>query len=569
MKKIILLLFIGLTGILNAQDIELAVGYVEQEETYWCSAASAKCVLDYKGINKSQCNIMEYVRTNSNGYGSLSCCFKPVTVCNNGVPLGIDNEKGSVKGVLWNFGNLPSKGFWNSLWITSIEDNLKLKRPVIIQLDYNNNPDAHAVVIYGIEKEKSDDYVYYMDPGPLPPVGTGGKQRLTWNTLLYNAMWWWRGTLEIKGCLLERDLPCHCYNLEHDVGVENGVDCGGSCEPCPTLPPPPPPPDPTKCSNCEWDPGEAVIDNQWVPDCGGACPPCADLPEEIIINDKIYEYYEYYKYEVMAKNNITAGNNVTVKSGAKVSFNVDEAGSITLLPGFKAVKGSNVSASTKDLSKYSRKCPDTLCSCAKVDGTVYSCLGYNHYSYLSIYFLLYAVKIEFEIYNETGEFIYGGVQKITRNGLFYLWHSPCGTKGVYWLYCTIYYCNGMTSFILHRFFVNDEYSPKDFSPPDNPDAPETQLSPPVNSIINQNESTVPIFSIIPNPNGGTFQLETNFPLTVIESLKITNTLGVPVYESQNITSPTIQLTGLASGQYFVVVLLKDGTVLTQKLMLQR
>jgi len=118
--------------------------------------------------------------------------------------------------------------------------------------------------------------------------------------------------------------------------------------------------------------------------------------------------------------------------------------------------------------------------------------------------------------------------------------------------------------------VDKCYSKSSPDDPDDPEEnPETQLSPPINSITLPNEPPAPTLSIIPNPNGGTFQLETNFPLSAIESLKITNMLGVQVYESQNITSPTIQLTGLASGQYFVVVLLKDGTLLTQKLMLQR
>jgi hypothetical protein len=46
-------------------------------------------------------------------------------------------------------------------------------------------------------------------------------------------------------------------------------------------------------------------------------------------------------------------------------------------------------------------------------------------------------------------------------------------------------------------------------------------------------------------------------------------LGVTVNESKNPASNTIQLPASASGQHFVVVNLKDGTVLTQKMMIQR
>ena len=75
-------------------------------------------------------------------------------------------------------------------------------------------------------------------------------------------------------------------------------------------------------------------------------------------------------------------------------------------------------------------------------------------------------------------------------------------------------------------------------------------------------------NLYPNPNLGTFQLETNFPLSEIGNLKIMNLLGVPVYETQKVSSHTIQLHNAPAGQYFVVMILKDGTVLTQKMMVQ-
>jgi len=73
----------------------------------------------------------------------------------------------------------------------------------------------------------------------------------------------------------------------------------------------------------------------------------------------------------------------------------------------------------------------------------------------------------------------------------------------------------------------------------------------------------------PNPNRGTFQIETNFPLSEISQLKITNTLGLNVFEAQRLISNEIQLPNSVSGLYFVVMVLKDGTVLTQKMMVQR
>jgi len=75
--------------------------------------------------------------------------------------------------------------------------------------------------------------------------------------------------------------------------------------------------------------------------------------------------------------------------------------------------------------------------------------------------------------------------------------------------------------------------------------------------------------LIPNPNSGTFQLETNFPLSDITHLKITNMLGISVYETQNLTTNSIQLQNAANGLYFVVAMLKDGNLLAQKMMVGR
>ena len=78
-----------------------------------------------------------------------------------------------------------------------------------------------------------------------------------------------------------------------------------------------------------------------------------------------------------------------------------------------------------------------------------------------------------------------------------------------------------------------------------------------------------IITIYSNPNSGTFQIETNFPLYEIDNFKITNLLGVSIFETQNLTSNTIQLPKSAPGLHFVIVYLKDGSVLSQKMMIQK
>ena len=57
--------------------------------------------------------------------------------------------------------------------------------------------------------------------------------------------------------------------------------------------------------------------------------------------------------------------------------------------------------------------------------------------------------------------------------------------------------------------------------------------------------------------------------TEIAQLKITNLPGAPVYETKTLSSPEIQWQHATDGLYFVVIILKDGTLLTQKMMVQK
>jgi hypothetical protein len=45
-------------------------------------------------------------------------------------------------------------------------------------------------------------------------------------------------------------------------------------------------------------------------------------------------------------------------------------------------------------------------------------------------------------------------------------------------------------------------------------------------------------------------------------------LGVTVFETQNVTEHTLQLQNSATGVFFVVMILKDGTVIRQKMLIQ-
>jgi len=597
MRKYILLLFIGLTCVLNAQNIILDVPYIKQDKSNWCSAAVSKCVLDYykklnnEGKKYSQCKIMEWVQTVSNGYGSWGCCSPDPPghdhPCNKGVPLGFFNERGSVKEILWRFGNLSCVGLQSVQSPATIENSLNDNLLLIAQWDFQvpppDGPNAHAVVIRGI---KNWD-VYYMNPSDNPLEG--GLHFLNWYTFQFHNNYKWLWTLVLTNCSGRGDYPCHCYNgiFEPEFG-EKGLDCGGPCPECTTTPPPwhclnrkkdydetgvdcggrdcPPCEDLPPCANCERDA------NELMEDCGGDCGSCFDVVNEILITHSS-EFYLNYPYlirpEFMAFNKITA-KDATVKSGQKISFITEEGGAIFLLPGFKAEQGSTFKAQMReDLSGSSRICGE-VCRIEQLS---------HHHSYgpvfLTMYGLFNAKEINYRIcLSETGEKVYENTLSITRNGKFELWDCITGTvkpKGTVWYYIVydVLYCNDASYGETYHFYVNYKSSKSPDGDPGDPENPETIFSSTIDDIAPQNETAAPNFTIVPNPNPGTFLIETNFPLSEIANLKITNMFGVPVYETQKLSSNTIQLPTTVSGQHFVVLILKNGKVLTQKMMLQR
>jgi hypothetical protein len=335
---------------------------------------------------------------------------------------------------------------------------------------------------------------------------------------------------------------------------------GSTCDDLPPDPPDPPDPD-DPCKNCIQDEGEDAID------CGGSCPPCPYIgnvkDEETITNTA------QLRPEVKAFNKITACCSTTVASGIDVRFITKPTGSIFLLPGFTAEHGSKFRTQTQDLSQYER-----LCGHVCYDYTLPSALTVPP-DKLYIYNLNYAVQFNYTIYKNT-EVVFYSYKPINSDGNHYLWdcfvydgyNIPTGRvyyKMAYWLY----YCDGNIVRKEHNFYVDYCYEKSSTEEPEEEEDLDPQQSSSSDNLNIQDQKSAPSLSIIPNPNPGIFQLETNFPLSDIANFKITNFLGVSVYETKNLTTHTIQMQNSASGMFFVVIMLKDGSVLTQKMMVQR
>ena len=163
----------------------------------------------------------------------------------------------------------------------------------------------------------------------------------------------------------------------------------------------------------------------------------------------------------MALKKIIAKDLVTISSGEEVSFITTDTGTIVLLSGFRAFVGSEFKAYMKDLTNCTRACGD-YCTTAYM----YPKLSRLYDAYLSIYDLLYTVKIEYEIYD---------------------------------IYYTLHYCTGLKSDYKHKFIVRDlkvNHAPPndEFEEIDNLDTLQTSSS----ALLNiQDENAPPSFTIIP------------------------------------------------------------------------
>jgi len=524
MKKYIFLLLLGATFTLNAQEIELNIPIIEQEQSKWCGAAVSQSVIRYLPPHRitEQCYIMAWVQE---GSGSNNCCDVPANCNKDGHGIDLYGSIGrTIQGVLSYFGEINSYPY--SLKYPpreEIYECLSNNRPLIIGLHNPFYNTGHAVVVRGIHFNYFGlgDYIFYMDPDSA----YGGNREVSYLNLIsgFNLPYNWDQTL--LTCSSSKDDPCNY----------GGGGGGGGDDPC---------------ANCILDPGEETMD------CGGTCPPCGyigNVTDEVMIINTVD-----LRTVMRAFKRITACVATTVVSGDDVTFITKKTGSIFLLPGFTAEEGSKFSTQMKDLSEYER-----LCGAICHDHTLTS-THKAFFDYLQIKNLNSAVRIGYNIYKSEGyepNPIYTRNFDISREGDFVLWNCTDGAgDGLtsivrYYIKYSIEYCKGPIYISTHNFTVDYSNYKSSFEDPEEPKTPP--------------QFSHPFFSIIPNPNSGVFQLETNFSLSEISNLKISNLMGVPVFEAQNLSSNTIQLQSTVSGLHFVIIILKDGTMLTQKMVVAK
>lgn len=160
MKNFICALTIVLLANLSRGQV-LNVPQIEQAQDQWCWVGVSKCILDYYGYPKSQCEIAEYTRTVAtwHSFGSQNCCTNPYSGCNYwNYNWG---SSGSIQDILMHFGSIQNVGRSSALGISEIGVEISNRRPFVIRWGWTNGG-GHFIVGHGI----ADDKLYYMDPWP-------------------------------------------------------------------------------------------------------------------------------------------------------------------------------------------------------------------------------------------------------------------------------------------------------------------------------------------------------------------------------------------------------------------
>lgn len=159
MKKVFLLSIMQIVLFSSAMAQVLNVKNTEQLYDQWCWAASSKCILDYYGFVKQQCEIADWVRTTAtfHNFGTVNCCTNATQGCNYWNYNY--SSAGSIQDILVHFGNIQNAGINSTLTITEITSEIQNNRLFVIRWGWSTGG-GHFIVGHGI----SGNNIYFMNP---------------------------------------------------------------------------------------------------------------------------------------------------------------------------------------------------------------------------------------------------------------------------------------------------------------------------------------------------------------------------------------------------------------------
>lgn len=195
LKYSLLFIFLAIGCTAKAQVLDVPV--CSQEQSRWCWAASAQCILAYTGKFHEQCELVEYQRTQDpDYYGTTNCCSMttfPASApsCNLINSLYNTAKKTNVRFTIWEFNLIDNSGYDHALTLEEVRNEIKGYNPFFI--NWTGDGSGHIAVVHGIE----EDILYIMDP--KPENSGGGKKMWAYDDAkTYDDLFTWNYTLTTK-----------------------------------------------------------------------------------------------------------------------------------------------------------------------------------------------------------------------------------------------------------------------------------------------------------------------------------------------------------------------------------
>jgi hypothetical protein len=148
-----------------AATLQLNLPVVTQQHSEWCWDADASAILQYRGIQQSQCAIANWV------YGiSYACGNYPFNWNNNANSPNAMTGSTGISGIVWNLGGRHWYYYSQAVSYSTASNAINHGNPVVILWEWQGGG-GHFVVLDGYDD--NGHMLYFMNPWPGEGAGYG------------------------------------------------------------------------------------------------------------------------------------------------------------------------------------------------------------------------------------------------------------------------------------------------------------------------------------------------------------------------------------------------------------
>lgn len=195
-KRVLTLMLAALALPPAARALVLDVPLTPQEQSNWCWAACTKAVLGYyqRPVEQRQ---LAHLACMVNGWSTgCDCWTDPAgSSCNqvNGICTN-QTYPAAIEGLLANWG-LPSICVYDTCSVDTLLARIDTLRQPLVARREKGGTIGHFVVVRGVTRDGSTDYVHFMNPWP---VDEGAYTMCTYGAFVDDGTWSWTHTLKIS-----------------------------------------------------------------------------------------------------------------------------------------------------------------------------------------------------------------------------------------------------------------------------------------------------------------------------------------------------------------------------------